>query len=203
MKNLLVPIDFSECSNRALEYAVKLAKLTGSQITLMHAVQVPILEDGDSETGHEIREEVDRQIEKLNRKVDLSEVKHTFKLSFDSITTAIRKLNKKTPVDLIVMGTTGASGAKEIFLGSNTYETIQQTQKPVLAVPVNSSSFGLGSIAFASDYKAIEKYQDLDTLIELSKLRNSEVHILHIGEDTKISRMNWQWAEARTSISNQ
>lgn len=187
--NIVVPIDFSNCSKKALEYAINLNKIAKGNLTILHAIQVPILAGDDSTTGTEIREEVAQKLDEIRTEMPvLQEIEYDFELSFDQMTSSIIKLDKKAAVDLIVMGTKGATGAKEIFLGSNTYETIKEIKCPVLAIPEKSLGFQLSPIAFASDYKRIEKYKDLDTLLYFSKLRNSEIHILHIGEDTKISR---------------
>ena len=187
--NILVPIDFSDCSVKALEYAINLNKITKGKLQILHAVEVPILADDDSTTGVEIRADVAKNMDKLKEQLpQLSDIDSEFELSFNHIGSSIYNLNKKAKIDLIVMGTKGATGAKEIFLGSNTYETIKEIKCPVLAIPENTGNFQLNSIAFASDYKRIDNYKDLDTLVKLAKLRNAEVHILHIGENTNISR---------------
>jgi len=189
MKNILVPIDFSDCSIKALQYAIGLCKITDGKLVILHSVQVPVLTEKGTETGEEIREEIDEKFNQVKKQVPLLEdVNYNFELNFEFVLSSIRKVVKKNYIDLIVMGTKGATGAKEIFLGSNTYETIKEVKCPVIAIPEKSESFQLGSIAFASDYKRIKDYADLDLMIELAKLRNSEIHILHIGEEKNMTR---------------
>ena len=189
MMNLLVPIDFSDCSVKALEFAIILNKIAKGKLIILHAVQVPILAGDDSNAGGEIKADVSEKMDALlNQVTDLKELNYDFELSFEHMTTSIRKLDKSTSIDLIVMGTKGATGAKEIFLGSNTYDIIKEIKCPVLAIPEKAVDFQLSSIAFASDYKKIEKFHDLDTMLKLAKIRNSEIHVLHVGEDNKIGR---------------
>ncbi|MDA0195173.1 MAG: universal stress protein [Bacteroidetes bacterium] len=188
MKNILVPLDFSSCSIKAVEYAANLCKVLSGHMTLLHAIQVPALSDIDDETSLEIENEIMKSYEELKEKLPiLNEVDHDFKLKFSSILSEIKQIAQYN-IDLIVMGTKGATGAKEVFIGSNTYEVIQDASCPVIAVPEDNSLFNLKTIALASDYKRIDDFDDLEPLILLAKKRNAEIHVLHIGQESKISR---------------
>ena len=86
-------------------------------------------------------------------------------------------------IDLVVMGTKGARGLKEVFIGSNTFDLAQKIDKPVVAVPRNAFFQGIKRIAFCSDFNNHKNMNRLQPLKDLAMVCNSEVRIIHVKTD--------------------
>jgi nucleotide-binding universal stress UspA family protein len=93
----------------------------------------------------------------------------------------------KRDFDLIVMGTKGATGIKEIFLGSNTWDAIEEVQLPLIAVPEDCEVRPLKKIIIAIDRKEFSGTAKFEGLIELAKRNSAEVTVLHVGLSDEFS----------------
>ncbi|MEO6844485.1 MAG: universal stress protein [Ginsengibacter sp.] len=141
MKKLLVPTDFSECADKAINFAVETSKILPVQITLLHSYEInsslytdyigvnkeynQTILNGAKEKLSDLK----RDIEEANGEIaDIA-------VSTDSLQEAIKKCVEEEKFDLIIMGTLGATGIKEKLWGSRTASTIGKSSIPVLAVP--------------------------------------------------------------------
>ena len=140
MQTILVPTDFSPHSERALEVAEKLVKLTGGKIHLLHCFQInvggisPYGVTVPEEFNREVREAAEKAIEDLERKVAAEGIEVETHLTPRFPSEAVSDLAKELGADLIVMGTRGATGLKHILLGSVAERTIRIAPCPVLTV---------------------------------------------------------------------
>ena len=186
MKRILVPTDFSDCANNALSNAIKLAKQLQAELWLLNAFHVPVphIEIGSAlvqplAEGYEQNLEEDfRQLHMRFPELDDMPTRTLIRHNFP--TDAILSVIVKNDIDLVVMGTRGATGISGSLLGSNTWAVMKDTRCPVLAVPQNANIDGLRNIVFACDYQHIRDRTILEPLISLAKLFNAQVHILHI-----------------------
>ena len=139
-KTLLVPIDFSSHSGKALDYAIKLAGRFGGQIHLLHAYQlsIPIATLDyffwdDVWTG--MRDDATRKLQKTSQKVVAAGIEVETHLPERPPAQAIVETAEKIGADLIVMGTRGLTGFKHVLLGSVAERTIHTAPCPVVTVP--------------------------------------------------------------------
>ena len=140
MEKILVPVDFSDHSSRALDYALELAKKFGSEVRLLHSY--PINVAGISPYGLVLPESFDRDIrEAAAKQLDEwaarareagIEVKTTVTPQFPS--EAIARQAEEVGADLIVMGTRGLTGLKHVMLGSVAERTLRISPCPVLTL---------------------------------------------------------------------
>ena len=140
MQRILVPTDFSAHSEKALEFAKNLAKLTGARIHLLHCYQINV--GGVSPYGvtvpeqfnREVRDAAVKQLEALAEAVaaDGLEVESHVTPSYPS--EAVTDLANEIGADLIVMGTRGATGLKHVLLGSVAERTLRIAPCPVVTV---------------------------------------------------------------------
>jgi nucleotide-binding universal stress UspA family protein len=140
MKKILIPTDFSDNAENALKVAAQIAKANNSELILLHMLEIPS-QGGDAVVaGHNIPELMlfkNVAIEKLDdlmeadylNGLEVSEVVQ-FEMAFDGI----MNISKKNDVDLIVMGSHGASGFKEMFIGSNAEKVVRNSEVPVLII---------------------------------------------------------------------
>ena len=140
MQTILVPTDFSPHSEKALEVAEKLVKLTGGKIHLLHCYKINV--GGISPYGISIPEEFNRQVreaaekklEEVVREVAAEGIEIEAHLTPRFPSEAVSDLAKELGADLIVMGTRGATGLKHILLGSVAERTLRIAPCPVLTV---------------------------------------------------------------------
>ena len=159
MKTILVPTDYSDTANNALQYAIELAKLSNAKIILIHAYQVP-LPTGDIPvlmvTPEELEKENIVRIQKLEKKFAkqlLGKIKIEHVVNAGFVTDEILTVAKEKKVDLIVMGVTGAGKVAETLLGSNTTALINKTQIPILVIPNNARYKKITKFVLAYDYE--------------------------------------------------
>lgn len=186
MNTILVPTDFSSNALSAAQYAAKMAAAYDWSICLLHAY-TPLT---SSLAGQEFNEQVTvHAIENANAQMeellvlmrqefpDL-EINHECVQGFliDILPRYIQKKN----IQLVVMGTKGASGLKNVILGSNTFDIIQKSPIGVLAVPQHYSGFKLERVGLLSNFKESE----IDLLLAFTaKTRHDiEIVMLHVCE---------------------
>ncbi|WP_373523357.1 universal stress protein [Aquiflexum sp.] len=136
---ILVPTDFSENANNALEFAKKLAKNKNASITLFYAFYaVYDFASQATEIIGQIELDAKRELKKAANKGREEGLKFDFKIIQGTVATAVTSIALREEYDLIVMGTQGASGIKKALMGSNTGHVIKESKVPVLAIPSES-----------------------------------------------------------------
>ena len=194
IENILVPTDFSTCAKNAVINAISLAEATGARLILVSAFHVPVphARVGATAIVHSLAKEVEEtvkedfenlknslpQLDKINYE---SVIEHGF--TVEGILSAVAKYD----IDIIIMGTHGASGVEEIIIGSNTHSVIKRARVPVLAIPEHASIQKIENVVLASDYREIDDYKKLDPLKMIIDLFNAELHVLHISPRDTIS----------------
>ncbi|MFM1878108.1 MAG: hypothetical protein RLZZ241_974 [Bacteroidota bacterium] len=120
---------------------------------------------------------------------------HRFEImsAFNTLTDEIRDITRSKKIDLIVMGTRGASGVKQLFLGSNTVFAIRKAEVPLLAIPENTPFHPIRTILLPSDYQHQYRKEEFVPLLELARQQEARVILLHVQAEEKLSvaqRMN-------------
>lgn len=139
-KHILVPVDFSKGSERAVEQAEALAAALGASLELFHAYQLPILALPDSTVTVSptyVADLTDRAQSELNRHRDLLRergVQATTKLLEGNPAEAIVQRAEALPAMMIVLGTHGRGGFRRFLLGSTAERVVRTATVPVLTV---------------------------------------------------------------------
>ena len=208
MKKILFPTDFSEVSNNAFVYALKLAETLDAEIITLHVYELPVVNNTDGYPSYllEIYDVVEwSQFENYKGQIpqlrdiaaanNLSHIKMSHELLMGDLLSAIREISKKEVIDYVVMGTKGASGLKETFLGSTAGNVLTEIDAFVLAVPENSHYSPIKNIAFTS------RFQDKDRiamakLLRLAKAFDAKIHCLYVkmpsSEVKEVVVANWE-----------
>jgi universal stress protein A len=142
IKKILVPVDFSNCSLRALDYAVALAEHFASRMILLHVVEpggygisyctLPA-DEGGSE-GNPLQPERE-QLSALHRKRVPQRVSCELLVRMGHAYSEIPDTAKALGADIIVLGAQGSSGLKHVSLGSTAERVLKHSPCPVLTVP--------------------------------------------------------------------
>ncbi len=139
LKQILVPIDFSECSKKALQYAVPLAKEHQAALTLLYVVP-PFYGTGEyvaidyAELEANLRANGQKQLAKLAADEVGSNLSTHALVRVGSPTQEIIETARSLPADLIVISTHGLTGLKHVFLGSVAEHVVQRAPCPVFVV---------------------------------------------------------------------
>lgn len=161
MKKILVPTDFSECSRNALNAAVKIAGKTGAEIEIVHVYDRPVVGFVDLNIDHKKNKAMLQHAHHTMEKMVIEMKKEGIKLNphilADIPLTEIMDQKKFSNIDLIVMGSQGSEGLKELFIGSNTEKVVRKSKVPILSLKEDQGSFELKNIVLASNfYKELE-----------------------------------------------
>lgn len=188
---ILVPTDFSKSAYNAFKFAVEIAKRNGATIVLHHAYSLPVVYNEAQVTANfldSIKAESEQQLNEMCEYERKLYAEHSFvietEMSQGRLIDGIADDIATGRYDLIVMGTTGATGAvQKFFIGSNTAEVMTQSTIPVMAIPESSWYTGFGKIVLATDLKHIPDAASFKILNALAKLFDATVHILTIIPD--------------------
>lgn len=186
MKAILVPTDFSKSAKKALVYAIPLAQKEKATIILLHAFNLVYISPDTpvqyfDEELMSVRKASQKKLDALCTFVSKKKVKcETINMQGMVIDT-IQETIKKKKIDLVIMGTKGASGISEILIGSNAAKVISKASCPVIAVPEKVSFKGVKKIVFATDYHAKDLLA-LKQLVELTRSFKPVLNIVHIAD---------------------
>lgn len=198
MKNILIPTDFSENAQNAIQYALDFYKEVPCHFYLLHVTQISnyatLGEASLFQTNETIVQPIVEQVKTTLNNLVLTLKKRStnknhhfiplyhYNFFIDTIKTQIEEKN----IDLIVMGTKGASGISEVLMGSNTGDIITQVQCPVLIIPENATFNIPKEIAFPTDYNIFYPSTILNTIKEFITRFNSSLKVLHIAPKYEI-----------------
>jgi nucleotide-binding universal stress UspA family protein len=133
-KRIIVPVDLSDCSRNALEYAIATAGAHNSRLTILHVYEESFIEPyinaaNSEEEADEIIKAIDRvdanKFDEFLKTVDLGEVEYEKLLIKGVPETEIVETAMEQQADLVVMGTHGRAGIKHIIIGSTAEEVVR------------------------------------------------------------------------------
>ncbi|WKV11200.1 universal stress protein [Marivirga harenae] len=196
IKHILVPTDFSDCALNALEYALQFAKQINpeAEITILNAYTVPLAyadlniayDVGESEV--DIKQYIDSEFNQLEDKLPLlKEFEYETIKTENYVKDAIEEYSLDNPVDLIIMGTKGASGIDEVILGTNAHRVIKAEIAPVLVIPGEAKYEDIKNIALSSDYKGIIA-ELLDPVKAIRQAYASKIHLIHVSQEPMLDK---------------
>lgn len=190
MRKILVPTDFSELSDNALDYAVQLARRMEAELLLLHTYLIPLFpEDSAIITTEEyLREEALYKLEKLKRAIAGSAP--GLQVSYDAhigITTDIIPLYaREKHADLIVVGAQGAGYLRERILGSIASNLIRKVQIPLMVIDKHVVFKEPRKIVLAVDFAETDNQVVLKPLKQLAAKFQSHICILNIFSETTV-----------------
>ena len=125
-------------------------------------------------------EEGQKLVEECNQQLK-SKAKITFKaIKSHKVADTVRRFAEATKINLIIMGSRGASSLKKVVLGGTTVSVIDVCDAPVLAIPGQAEFTNFKNVVYASDLKNVQK--ELDTIIPFARIFGSTIHMVHVVE---------------------
>ncbi len=184
MKTILVPTDFSKLSKVAVSYAIGFAKKIDARIILLSVINASSSSKTlmnwkklEKEMVKTAQQDADQLIEEV--KADAGDIDISFcsTLGFP-IEAMIDQFAVRNKVDLIVMGSKGATGLKKAFMGSNAAAVIDTCSVPVIVVPGDAEFKQIKKLVYATDMQNVQK--EIKTLTKFTNIFDAHVHVLHV-----------------------
>ena len=160
MKKILLLTDFSENSLNAIEYALQFFKKWQCKFFILHVQKTSEYISDDlmvakpkSFVYRAVLENAKNELTELILQIQKQHKNNKYKfqplLDYDNLTDAITQAISANEIDLIVMGSNGATGAQEIIFGSNTLQVIRHINNSILVVPEKYQFQGINSVLFS------------------------------------------------------
>ena len=185
MKKVIVPIDFSKYSEYALEYAAIFAKKNNAEILALHMLEMSnaVLNKSDNSMQNEtifFLKLAEKKFVEFLDKDYLQDVKVTPMVKHFKVFSEVNDIAKEHDANLIIMGSHGVSGFKEVFVGSNTEKVVRHSDIPVLVIKQSPILTDFENVVFASDFsdEAIRPYINACKLFDTL---NINVHLVYVN----------------------
>ncbi len=174
MRKIIVPVDFSNYSENALKSAIYLAKKNNAEIIAVHMLELSNAIASQSESYLQeqtlfLYKLTEKKFEEFLKADYLSDVKVTPVIKHFKIFSELDELAREENADLIIMGSKGTSGMKEIFIGSNTEKVIRHSKVPVIVTKEEAIKEDFKNALFACDFSD----DDIKPYLEAKKLFNA------------------------------
>ncbi len=197
MKKILLPTDFSDNAWNAIVYSLDFLKDEKCQFHILHTY-TPTFYRADymmggptysalPDIGVEVAQAgLDKTL--VDIEVKFKNPNHRFKTqsAFNTLANEIMELSERD-FDLIVMGTQGATGAKEIFLGTHTVQVLRKSRIPVLVIPQAYAFKEIKSILFPSDYAMPFTKDELQILIYITQMHKARLKVVNVNDDNGLT----------------
>lgn len=191
MKRILVPTDFSDHAEYALKVAAQIARENDGEIYLLHMLELPSLSDGIGESNavgasNDLPEvmffmqKTRERFEEILSQPYLEGINVIEAIQFERAFDGIIVHSKKHNIDLVVMGSHGASGFKEMFIGSNTEKVVRTSDIPVLVIKRDEQAFNPDKMVFASDFSD-EIKKPFAKVVDFANSFNAKLHLVYIN----------------------
>jgi len=194
MKKILVPCDFSEQAINAFRLALDIAH-TKSEVHLLSVVELPVMHDTvlmpvlsfEETLLQELREKAEKQFDAIRKKHEKEGHKIVTKVEFGVTSRMILDYINQHEIDLVVMGTKGASGVRELLIGSNAEKIVRGASCPVIAVKKYVDADSIKNIVFPN---TLDQNQE-DLVMKVKALQHffkATLHIVWINTPGHFSR---------------
>ncbi len=193
MKKIVLTTDFSENSWNAIFTALKLYATIKCEFYIVHAYGPTALNLMGSKSQQRLgviydslSKYAEQELEGILKYLEVNHQNpnHSFTAISKpkALEEALALVVTKYDIDLLITGTQGATGAKEVFLGSNAVKIINSIKKiPVLAVPTGFNFQKLDTVLFATDFMTSFKKNELFFVKELASLWNAKLEVIYVA----------------------
>jgi nucleotide-binding universal stress UspA family protein len=198
VKKILVPTDFSEQAGFALDFAYQIALKSTAEIILINVVDYPGLSTmwsggmnviGGAEPPLDNLDEsfinnlLNRSKDEINsmvRKISHGNVKISQLVEVGNPYFVITERIEQENINLVIMGTKGATGLEEVLIGSNTERVVRHAKCPVITIKKKRDFTKIHNIAFASNFEGDQTHV-VEELFKLQNIFNAKLHLVKIN----------------------
>ena len=196
MKKILVPCDFSKQAVNAFRFAVDCAIKSRGEVHALHIIELPVMHDSvlmpvlsfEETLLGELKEKAESEFDKLKKKYGSEDIKIITVVAFGHPSKSIVQYIEENKIELVVMGTKGASGLKEILVGSNAEKVVRSSPIPVIAVKNYPRLDMIRNIVFPNTLHT-EIQEDL--ILKVKAMQNffgAHLHIVFVNTPSNFTR---------------
>jgi nucleotide-binding universal stress UspA family protein len=195
MKRILVPCDFSEPAVQAYRFAMTIAERTNAEVSVLRVIDLPPAYDlgigtppyyFDANLVMDMEVVAAESFEKMQRQYP-NQKSVTLNIKHGAVTPTIRQAIKEFQIDLVVMGTHGASGWQEFWVGSNTEKIVRTSSVPVLAIRKSIELKKITDIVFPTTLHLDQTYL-VNHVKELQSFFSAKLHLLLVNTPHNMKR---------------
>ncbi len=192
MKRILVPTDFSLQAENALKVAAQMANRFNAEIFLLHLLELPMNVVGTAASGSAVGGSLNppealyfmklarKRFQEILQEPYLKDVKVHETVEFNKAFEGIMEVSEKHNCDIIIMGSHGATGFKEMFVGSNTEKVVRNSNIPVLVIKKEHPIFRVEDFIYATDCNMDNKHT-LNQAKRFAQQIEAKLHIVYIN----------------------
>nr|WP_130286164.1 universal stress protein [Aquimarina brevivitae] len=188
MKNILVPTDFSEQAQSALNVAAQIARKNNAKIYLLHILELPLhltdlMASSNPAPAPEaifFMKHAHNKFEEMLAEENLKGLEIEETVSFEGVMEGIIESSEKNNADIIIMGSHGSSGFEELFIGSNAEKIVRTSKVPVLVVKEDCDIYGIENFVYATNFDDEDK-PSLKSANDFAKLIGAKQHLVWVN----------------------
>lgn len=185
MRKFLVPVDFSETAINAAKYAADLVKgLPDSHLILYHVynkISLATLSARDEGSRQKVSEQA---LDEVKKQIDAAGASFISCVAEEGV--FIENLSDYVlgnKIDLIIMGITGSSRIKQVFMGTNTLNVVRNVNCPVMIIPPEAAFQGVKKVVLTSDFNDVARTHPFEAIEKILTLFNPQLEILNVNEE--------------------
>lgn len=218
MKKILFPTDFSDAAQNAHDYAFELALIYNLELHFIHAIDVTkkylsmsMMNSGDPsvpgfepelilKTVEEEKKSASEKLRKLKENAEEKNITSKVKITTGNMHEDVIEYSKSQEIDIIVMGTHGASGFQEAFIGSNAQKVVRRSPVPVLTIKEIPNEVKFEHVVFASDFIEDEIIDLLPKVKDITSFLGSGLDVVYINTPTHFERTDVSLKRMMTAL---
>jgi nucleotide-binding universal stress UspA family protein len=194
MRKILVPCDFSRPAVNAFRFALSVADQANAEIHLVHVIQLPVLADTllmptlnfEADMINELKQKAIAQFKALIEKYNQTNINCYYKIVFGVTSFEILARIKDDAIDLVIMGSHGVNGFREVLIGSTTEKIIRRSAVPVVAIK-NYFNGQIKNIVFPISSDIDDKNSLIERVKKLQHFFKATLHIVWINTPTNFA----------------
>ena len=194
MKKILVPCDFSKPAINAFQFALDIAVQSKGTVCLLNVIEQPVLYDTlfmpvlnfEAELMKELKEKAEKSFDRIITKYCAERVKVVADVVSGHPSSEIVEFVRRQNVDLVVMGSRGASGVREIIVGSNAEKVVRNSSAPVLVIKEYSKGT-IRNIVFPNTLETDHQEELTMKVKEFQRFFKAHLHVVWINTPLNFS----------------
>lgn len=203
IKTILVAVDFTEKANNAVTLAVQMAKRHHARIILFHNFNNFFIVDrtGRQTIGNQDISQAEESLIKLKTLLQqkYAEIEFLVGMGNDTLINSLNQMIEAESVDLVIAGTSGKQGIRELFLGSSSYQILTGINCSVLMMPEDFHRYNFEKILVPVRVsEQLEEKVDLSMLI--AERNNGTISLLGISDEQDLEKMQQAYLSVRETL---
>ncbi len=195
MKKILVPCDFSDPSVQAFKMAVEIANQSNGEVILLNVIELPVMHESvlmptlsfEEAFIKDMKAHAEKNFAKMKDKWAKEGPKVSSFVEFGGTTPTIRDFVKSKKIDFILMGTHGANGVKEFFIGSNTEKIVRTAGVPVMAIKKQIKLNSIKNIVYPTTGD-VDHEEIVSEVKALQNFFKAKLHVLFVNTPSSFKR---------------